>query len=131
MPPRAAECYFSAKHFVLFELDAYGRIPIVHFFQWAMRKNELMRTRAELELYDSGGDGWLTENDLQQYVEDLLPRLPALTGLLEAFVHFYKARPLPLLRLLLWPPVSVRPLPTALTRPATTDPPHPAHHPCR
>ena len=50
-------------------------------------------TRAELELYDSGGDGWLTENDLQQYVEDLLPRLPALTGLLEAFVHFYKARP--------------------------------------
>ena len=48
-------------------------------------------TRAELELYDSGGDGWLTENDLQQYVEDLLPRLPALTGLLEAFVHFYKA----------------------------------------
>jgi hypothetical protein len=56
-----------------------------------MRKNELMRTRAELELYDSGGDGWLTENDLQQYVEDLLPRLPALTGLLDAFVHFYKA----------------------------------------
>ena len=38
----------------------------------------------------------MTENDLQQYVEDLLPRLPALTGLLEAFVHFYKARPLPL-----------------------------------
>ena len=35
----------------------------------------------------------MTENDLQQYVEDLLPRLPALTGLLEAFVHFYKARP--------------------------------------
>ena len=90
MPQRAAESYFSAKHFVLFDLDAYGRIPIVHFFQWAMRKNELMRTRAELELYDSGGDGWLTENDLQQYVEDLLPRLPALTGLLEAFVHFYK-----------------------------------------
>ena len=72
MPQRAAESYFSAKHFVLFDLDAYGRIPIVHFFQWAMRKNELMRTRAELELYDSGGDGWLTENDLQQYVEDLL-----------------------------------------------------------
>ena len=41
-------------------------------------------------MYDSGGDGWLTENDLQQYVEDLLPRLPALTGLLDAFVHFYK-----------------------------------------
>ena len=72
MPQRAAESYFSAKHFVLFDLDAYGRIPIVHFFQWAMRKNELMRTRAELELYDSGGDGWLTENDLQQYVEELL-----------------------------------------------------------
>ena len=26
------------QHFVLFDLDAYGRIPIVHFFQWAMRK---------------------------------------------------------------------------------------------
>ena len=23
---------------MLFDLDAYGRIPIVHFFQWAMRK---------------------------------------------------------------------------------------------
>lgn len=50
MPPRAAESYFSAKHFVLFELDAYGRIPIVHFFQWAMRKNELMRTRRRLSV---------------------------------------------------------------------------------
>ena len=29
MPERAAECFFGAKHFVLFELDAYGRIPIV------------------------------------------------------------------------------------------------------
>lgn len=50
MPQRAAESYFSAKHFVLFELDAYGRIPIVHFFQWAMRKNELMRTRRRLSV---------------------------------------------------------------------------------
>ena len=57
-----------------------------------MRKNELMRTRAELSMYDStGGDGYLTENDLQAWVNDLLQggRLPALTGLLEAFVHFY------------------------------------------
>ena len=50
MPQRAAECYFSAKHFVLFEIDPYGRIPIVHFFQWSMRKNELMRTRRWLKL---------------------------------------------------------------------------------
>ena len=86
------ECFFGARHFVLFDLDKYGRIPIVHYFQWAMRKNELMRTRAELSMYDStGGDGYLTENDLQAWVNDLLlgGRLPALTGLLDAFVHFY------------------------------------------
>ena len=40
MPPRSVECFFRANHFVLFEIDGYGRIPIVHFFQWAMRKNE-------------------------------------------------------------------------------------------
>lgn len=83
------ECFFGARHFVLFDLDKYGRIPIVHYFQWVMRKNELMRTRSELSTYDSGGNGWLTEADLQGYVKDLRVRLPALTGLLDAFVHFY------------------------------------------
>jgi len=90
MPARAAETFFGASHFLKFPLDRFGRISIVHLFQWARCKNALLRTRVELSCYDSSGNGQLTERELEQWVTDLIPRLPALTELRKEFFPYYK-----------------------------------------
>mmetsp|Transcript_9407 Transcript_9407/g.20601 ORF Transcript_9407/g.20601 Transcript_9407/m.20601 type:complete len:318 (+) Transcript_9407:3-956(+) len=71
-------------------MDDYGRISILHFTQWLRCKNSILRTRVELSCYDSAGDGAVTERELEQWVSDLLPLLPALAELRAEFLPFYK-----------------------------------------
>ena len=40
-------------------------------------------------LYDTTGDGFLREQDLESYIYDLIPQLPALRDLEENFYPFY------------------------------------------
>ena len=90
MPSRSACCFFSASHFLNFELDSHGRISILHFFQWVRRKNALMQTRAELSRFDSSGCGSLSERELELWVEQIIPTLPVLAELRSEFFPFYK-----------------------------------------
>lgn len=90
MHPRCATCFFCASHFLKFQPDEHGRIPILHYFQWARRKNALMQTRAELSCFDASGDGSLTEREIEQWVESLIPSLPALSELRPEFFPFYR-----------------------------------------
>lgn len=90
LPPRAAGTFFCASHFLQLPLDAWGRISILHFFQWLRGKNALLRTRAELSTYAVAAEGTLGERELEQWVADLLPQLPALSELREEFFPFYK-----------------------------------------
>ena len=90
MPGHCAETFFCASHFVKFYPDAHGRISLVDFFQWARRKNSLMQTRAELLSFDSTGDGCLTERDIEQWIDSLIPTLPTLSGIVHEFLPFYK-----------------------------------------
>ena len=54
--------FFTAKIFAkLLEGDPYGRISIMHFFNYVMRKVWLHQTRIGLSLYDVGGQGYLRE----------------------------------------------------------------------
>jgi serine/threonine-protein phosphatase 2A regulatory subunit B'' len=54
--------FFTAKTFAkLLENDPYGRISIMHFFNYVMRKVWLHQTRIGLSLYDVGGQGFLRE----------------------------------------------------------------------
>ena len=89
MPPSAAGAFFSASHVLKFGLDAHGRIPIVHFFQWVCNKNALMSTRVELSAYDASGEGFLSEKALEQYVEDQIPKLPALASIEPRLIPYY------------------------------------------
>ena len=47
-------------------------------------------TRIELSSFDADADGTLTEKELEQWIEALIPNLPALEGIVGEFVDFYR-----------------------------------------
>jgi len=73
----------------LFQKDIYGRISIMQFFNYVMRKVWLYQTRIGLSLYDVAGQGFLRESDLENYILELIPTLPQLDGLEKNFYSFY------------------------------------------
>uniref|UniRef100_T1J5W6 Serine/threonine-protein phosphatase 2A regulatory subunit B'' subunit gamma n=1 Tax=Strigamia maritima TaxID=126957 RepID=T1J5W6_STRMM len=82
--------YFKAKVFgKIFQNDAYGRISIMQFFNYVMRKVWLNQTRIGLSLFDAAGQGHLRETDLENYITELIPTLPQLGGLEKSFHSFY------------------------------------------
>ncbi|XP_012922066.1 serine/threonine-protein phosphatase 2A regulatory subunit B'' subunit gamma isoform X7 [Heterocephalus glaber] len=82
--------FFTAKVFAkLLHTDSYGRISIMQFFNYVMRKVWLHQTRIGLSLYDVAGQGYLRESDLENYILELIPTLPQLDGLEKSFYSFY------------------------------------------
>ncbi|KAH0620534.1 hypothetical protein JD844_021098, partial [Phrynosoma platyrhinos] len=82
--------FFTAKVFAkLLHNDPYGRISIMQFFNYVMRKVWLYQTRIGLSLYDVAGQGYLRESDLENYILELIPTLPQLDGLEKSFYSFY------------------------------------------
>jgi len=82
--------FFTATIFAkLLQQDPYGRISIMHFFNFVMRKVWLHQTRIGLSLYDVTGQGYLKESDLENYILELIPTLPQLNGLEKSFYSFY------------------------------------------
>jgi len=73
----------------LCQKDPYGRISIMQFFNYVMRKVWLQQTRIGLSLYDVAGQGYLRESDLENYILELIPTLPQLDGLEKSFYCFY------------------------------------------
>lgn len=86
----ATDSYFRPSHFAQFPLDGFGRISVLHFFQWARCKNSILRTRLELSHYDTRGDGTLRERDLEQWIIELMPTLASLRHVRKEFVPFYR-----------------------------------------
>lgn len=82
--------YFLPSTFCkLLQNDPYGRISIMNFFNYVMRKVWLHQTRIGLSLYDIAGQGYLRESDLESYILDLFPTIPQLNGLEKSFHSFY------------------------------------------
>lgn len=82
--------YFTAMVFAkLQQGDPLGRISKMSLFNYVMRKVWLDQTRIGLSLYDVSGQGYLTENNLESYITELLPTLPQLEGLEKSFHSFY------------------------------------------
>ncbi|KAI4904492.1 hypothetical protein NFI96_018922 [Prochilodus magdalenae] len=87
-----AKCklFFTARVYAkLLHSDPYGRISIMQFFNYVMRKVWLHQTRIGLSLYDVAGQGYLRESDLENYILELIPTLPQLDGLEKSFYSFY------------------------------------------
>ncbi|KAG7262347.1 hypothetical protein CRUP_034329 [Coryphaenoides rupestris] len=82
--------FFTARVYgKLLHSDPYGRISIMQFFNYVMRKVWLHQTRIGLSLYDVAGQGYLRESDLENYILELIPTLPQLDGLEKSFYSFY------------------------------------------
>uniref|UniRef100_A0A3Q3DAT2 Serine/threonine-protein phosphatase 2A regulatory subunit B'' subunit gamma n=1 Tax=Hippocampus comes TaxID=109280 RepID=A0A3Q3DAT2_HIPCM len=82
--------FFTARVYAkLLHSDPYGRISIMQFFNYIMRKVWLHKTRIGLSLYDVAGQGFLRESDLENYILELIPTLPQLDGLEKSFYSFY------------------------------------------
>eukprot|EP00741_Cyanophora_paradoxa_P004849 tig00000836_g4704.t1 len=88
MGPKCADI-FTAKVFMRFERDELGRIPIMSLFNYVMRTVSLSQTRICLSFYDSAGYGYLREQDMENYIFELIPSLPQLSSLEEIFYPFY------------------------------------------
>ncbi|CAE1174197.1 PPP2R3 [Acanthosepion pharaonis] len=69
--------FFTATVFAkLYQKEPHGRISIMQFFNYVMRKVWLHQTRIGLSLYDVTGLGYLKEIDLENYILELIPTLP-------------------------------------------------------
>lgn len=88
MPDKAAR-YFMPSVFVRFERDQYDRISTQSFFQFVCGHVTLAQTRVALSLYDVTASGYLREQDLENYIFNLIPDLPPLRTLQENFYPFY------------------------------------------
>ncbi|KAL7648208.1 UNVERIFIED_CONTAM: hypothetical protein RMT77_000111 [Armadillidium vulgare] len=73
----------------LLQNDPYGRISVMNFFNYVMRKVWLHQTRIGLSLYDFAGQGFLRESDLENYILDLFPTILQLNELEKSFHSFY------------------------------------------
>ena len=69
--------------------DPLGRISVMAFFNYVMRKVWIHQTRIGLSLYDVNGQGFLREQDVENYIAELIETLPQLDGLDKSFHSFY------------------------------------------
>lgn len=81
--------FFSALSFLKFPRDRNGCIAILPFFTFVVRKVTLRNTRLELSYYDEKRRGYLREKDMENFIFELIPRLPQLNTLQEEFYPFY------------------------------------------
>ncbi|EAR97716.2 serine/threonine-protein phosphatase 2A regulatory subunit B subunit gamma (macronuclear) [Tetrahymena thermophila SB210] len=89
MLPIKCRHFFSASTFLKFDRDEYGRIDIIAFFHSIVRKVNLFQTRIQISLYDTIGNGYLREKDLENYIFELIPIFAQLQNLQENFFPFY------------------------------------------
>ncbi|CAG9764751.1 unnamed protein product [Ceutorhynchus assimilis] len=82
--------YFKPSVFAkLQQGDPQGRVSIISLFNYVMRKVWTDQTRVGLSVYDTTGQGYLTETELENYITELLPTLCQLDGLEKSFHSFY------------------------------------------
>ena len=59
------------------------------FFHSIVRKNNLFQTRIHISLYDTNGNGYLTEANLKEYISELIPTFTHLKNMDENFKENY------------------------------------------
>ena len=77
-PEFKAKEYFNQSLFLRLPKDAFGRISIPVLFNHILRKAALVQNRIALMKHDSDNDGFLTEKDLERYVDNSIDYLTGL-----------------------------------------------------
>eukprot|EP00388_Colpodella_angusta_P007922 GDKJ01022005.1.p1 GENE.GDKJ01022005.1~~GDKJ01022005.1.p1 ORF type:complete len:450 (+),score=74.94 GDKJ01022005.1:27-1352(+) len=87
-PARLAKL-FTPEVFLKFGHDQTGCIPLQLFYTYLIKQLNVLSVRLQLTYYDSVGQGYLREKDLEDYVFELLPTLSQLKSMAEGFYPFY------------------------------------------
>ncbi|KEG11309.1 protein phosphatase 2 (formerly 2A), regulatory subunit B [Trypanosoma grayi] len=66
-----------------------GGVEVAHIYQRFAKQVSLVKCEAELIMWDTNNDGRLTEDEIESYVRDLVPRVDALRDLTEDILPFY------------------------------------------
>ncbi|CAD2218579.1 hypothetical protein AGDE_13082 [Angomonas deanei] len=85
-PPRPTLSLFLMAPRNMFNTSA---VDISVIFENFGLKVSLVKSEAELLMYDSNNDGRVAEDEMEEYVRDLVPRIDALRDLPEELVPFY------------------------------------------
>jgi len=86
--PEKFKEYFSTKVFYQL-MDESGYIYVRSFFNYVIKKVSLKQTRLDLSLYDTDNTGFLTEEQFEDYLTDLIRSLPQIFEMNETFEKFY------------------------------------------
>lgn len=89
MDPKRSHDYFSPLTFSKFRRDRWGHINTNTFFQYICRHVALQQIRIQLSIYDTTGDGYLREVDLENFIYEIIPTVEPLADLQENFYPFY------------------------------------------
>ncbi|ORX61127.1 Serine/threonine-protein phosphatase 2A regulatory subunit B [Piromyces finnis] len=80
--------YFSSKIFYQL-MDDTGYISVINFFNYVVKKISFKQTRLDLSLYDTDNTGYLTEEQFEDYLTDLIKSLPQIFEMNKMFEKFY------------------------------------------
>jgi len=86
--PERFKAYFSTKIFYQL-MDESGYISVKVFFDYVLKKVSFKQTRLDLSLYDTDNTGFLTEEQFEDYLTDLIKSLPQIFNMDESFEKFY------------------------------------------
>ena len=62
--------FFSANVFLKFDRDRYGRIDILSFFHYLVKKNNAIENKINISYHDVYNTGFLTDKDLESYIKE-------------------------------------------------------------
>lgn len=62
--------FFKASNFLKFDKDKYGRIDILAFFHYVVRKTNIEENKVAFSLSDVYCEGFLTDKDLETYIKE-------------------------------------------------------------
>eukprot|EP01116_Phalansterium_solitarium_P021930 TRINITY_DN7041_c0_g1_i1.p1 TRINITY_DN7041_c0_g1~~TRINITY_DN7041_c0_g1_i1.p1 ORF type:complete len:452 (+),score=181.34 TRINITY_DN7041_c0_g1_i1:103-1458(+) len=81
--------FFRSKVFLSFQRDMQGRIAIDTFYKYMQQK--VARDKVEIALmeFDSEGDGFLRESEMERYIRSVMPTLATVQHMSPSLLPYY------------------------------------------
>ena len=83
------DSYFKATTFLKFDKDKYGRIEILAFFHYVVRKTNIEDNKISLLYSDSYCEGFLTDKDLESFIKDEIKQFYFYEDITEDIKEYY------------------------------------------
>ena len=81
--------YFKPSTFLKFYKDKYGRIEVLSFFHYVVRKNSIEENKINLSLSDVCCEGFLIDKDLEGYIKKEIKNFPFYDEINEEIKEYY------------------------------------------